>query len=665
MKPLFVNPYIVGNPIKSRQMFFGREDDFQFVARKIGEGRSNQVIVFCGDRRSGKTSILFQILGGQLGPAFLPILVDMQMLAGLRGDLEFFQAIFRSGWNVLREAGVPEPAGAQSPSGGAEGLMETFLREVRSQLPGKVVLFLFDEYELIESKIHDGTLSESTIHYLAGILESPYPASFVLTGSTNLEDRDPAIWRTLLGKSVYRKISYLSRRDAERLVTEPLKGTVTYSGGLVESIWRLTGGQPFYTQVVCQNLTDLLIDEQRTDPSEADLERIVKEIVANPLPQMIYSWNSFPPHQQLVLSVLAGRLTTSQDRADGHQVYQHMGASHLKCPFDRDQEKVLLEQLYHQEFLDKDDHGSYRFRMDLFRRWIQREHSIWKVASDAGLRFRRTPRLLLPGVAPGIVLAGLAVWLGVPAWSPLGPGVQTVRYVGNVQFMANRGPFTLVIDNMNTFRTSDSPLGITRYLVPSLAMGPHDFIATSADGVTVSRLGELVDESHNSFVFYFAPKETGAPPGSGVPQAPLRSATGVELATLEIISDPPGATVLLENDIKGVTPIQLPLSPGYHPIWLAREGYYSASLSLTVEGGKAYRREVVLEKGFTMLTFALAGKHTLYLDGAFLVTLPTARTVAVPSGHHQLKIVDADGGVHQLRELNLIPGEVSVVRDGE
>jgi hypothetical protein len=232
--------------------------------------------------------------------------------------------------------------------------------------------------------------------------------------------------------------------------------------------------------------------------------------------------------------------------------------------------------------------------------------------------------------------------------------------------MANRGPFTLVIDNMNTFRTSDSPLGITRYLVPSLAMGPHDFIATSADGVTVSRLGELVDESHNSFVFYFAPKDAaGTKPADGPSPVPLRSATGVELATLEIVSDPPGATVLLENDIKGVTPIQLPLSPGYHPIWLAREGYYSASLSLTVEGGKAYRREVVLEKGFTMLTFALAGKHTLYLDGAFLVTLPTARTVAVPSGHHQLKIVDADGGVHQLRELNLIPGEVSVVRDGE
>jgi hypothetical protein len=28
------NPYIVGNPICSREMFFGREDDFQYVVRK-------------------------------------------------------------------------------------------------------------------------------------------------------------------------------------------------------------------------------------------------------------------------------------------------------------------------------------------------------------------------------------------------------------------------------------------------------------------------------------------------------------------------------------------------------------------------------------------------------------------------------------------------------
>jgi len=42
--------------------------------------------VFCGERRSGKTSILFQILNGCLGERFLPVLVDMQILAVIRDD---------------------------------------------------------------------------------------------------------------------------------------------------------------------------------------------------------------------------------------------------------------------------------------------------------------------------------------------------------------------------------------------------------------------------------------------------------------------------------------------------------------------------------------------------------------------------------------------------
>ena len=276
MKSIISNPYIVGNPIKSREMFFGREDDINFVARKIGKGRSNQIVVLCGDRRSGKTSILFQILNGRLGNSFLPILIDMQMLAGVRGDLEFYRAILKSGYAALQSSGLKvRPEESVKEETNPEQLIESFLAWVRDNTGDKIVLFLLDEYELIEEKIRGGTLSETTVHYLAGVLESSYRASFVFTGSSNIEDRNPEIWRTLLGKSVYRKISYLSRQDTARLITEPLHETVKYAKGVVEEIYRLTGGQPFYTQVICQNLIDLLIDEERFTGTLEDLEKVV------------------------------------------------------------------------------------------------------------------------------------------------------------------------------------------------------------------------------------------------------------------------------------------------------------------------------------------------------------------------------------------------------
>lgn len=87
------NPYLVGNPIKTQKMFYGAQDDLAFVKRKLEGGNQSFVIVFRGERRSGKTSILFQILNGELRAGFLPILVDMQTVAGLKSDGEFFEKV--------------------------------------------------------------------------------------------------------------------------------------------------------------------------------------------------------------------------------------------------------------------------------------------------------------------------------------------------------------------------------------------------------------------------------------------------------------------------------------------------------------------------------------------------------------------------------------------
>ena len=97
------NPYIVGNPIKSEKMFYGRDDDFQFIKTKLEDGKKSYIIVLCGERRSGKTSILFQILSGRLGENFIPVLVDMQTMAGLKNELEFFEKFAQETSKSLKE----------------------------------------------------------------------------------------------------------------------------------------------------------------------------------------------------------------------------------------------------------------------------------------------------------------------------------------------------------------------------------------------------------------------------------------------------------------------------------------------------------------------------------------------------------------------------------
>ena len=379
------NPYIVGNPIRTREMFFGRDDDFQFARQKLTSEHAGLVLVFCGERRSGKTSILFQILSGRLGQEFLPVLIDMQYFAAISRDHDFYESVV--GEIVLaaypdaeqkerrRRFGLPSDSAAQS--------FELVLDDAMAAHPDKTFLFLFDEYEILESKIERGELSPMVIPYLAGLLERKRRISFIFTGSRNLEERPAAHWRLMLGKSQYRKISYLTPGDTERLITEPIAGRVQFEPASITMIVRLTSGQPFYTQVICQNLIDLLNEARRHIVTPADVSTIVDAIVDNPLPQMIYFWDSLPADEQIALSLLAEALGDEASWGTADSLLADAKEKGVPITTDRAALQFALERLFEQELLAKAADRSFRYRIDLLRHWIRRTHSIWQVVKEA------------------------------------------------------------------------------------------------------------------------------------------------------------------------------------------------------------------------------------------------------------------------------------------
>ncbi len=379
-KPI-ANPYIVGNPIKTQDMFYGREDDFEFIRRKLESGGKSYIIVLCGERRSGKTSILFQILSGRLGDNFVPILIDMQTMAGLKNEMEFFEKFAQETAKCLKsDSGVNSDIFSTSEDSSYK-TFSGFLEDIHKAYPGKHILFLIDEYEIIEAKIEEGSLSENFIPYLAGILESEKLVSFIFTGSSRLEDRKVSIWHILFGKSLFRNVSFLTRPDTLRLITEPVEGQITYDAEVLNTIYRITSGQPFYTQVVCQNIVDYVNQQRKTHIQLEDLEVIVNEILDNPLPQMIYFWNSLSDDRKLVLSLLAEILETQDSYITAEEIIKESKRRKFGLELTLKAINTTLETLYHNKHVSKGQHG-YNFQMDLFRRWIKRDHAIWRVMKE-------------------------------------------------------------------------------------------------------------------------------------------------------------------------------------------------------------------------------------------------------------------------------------------
>jgi AAA+ ATPase superfamily predicted ATPase len=382
-KPI-TNPYIVGNPIKTKKMFYGREDDFEFIRKKLESGKKSYIIVLSGERRSGKTSILFQILNGQLGENFIPILIDMQTMAGLKNEVEFFEKFAQETIRYLDDRFDPNNYNFHSERESPYKVFSRLLNDMHTNYPYKNKLFLIDEYELIEMKSSEGSLSPSFVPFLSGILESERRISFIFTGSKTLAERDSTYWQNLFGKSLFRNVSFLSMQDTVRLITQPVENQITFSEKVLPAIYRLTSGQPFYTQIVGQHIVDFVNEHEETHISNAELDHIINDVLENPLPQMIYFWNNLPESQKLLLSLLAELLEDENSYLTAAEINKRSRKKKLGVSLDLQLLNTVLETLYHYKYVAKSD-NSYSFQIDLMRLWIKRDHSIWRVLKEVNI----------------------------------------------------------------------------------------------------------------------------------------------------------------------------------------------------------------------------------------------------------------------------------------
>jgi AAA+ ATPase superfamily predicted ATPase len=377
------NPYIVGNPIKDQDMFFGREDDFAYTKSKIMGGKHGGLLVLCGARRSGKTSILFQIKGGRLGEEFIPVLIDMQAMT-VQSDGDFLSKLARE---IVLTIGDPALGGEdQFARGGSTdpfAAFEALIERMNASLKGRKLVLMFDEYEIIEGLIDKKSITTDILLILANWMEHKEGVFIIFTGSDRLQERNPKYWERFLGRALHRRISFLSKSDTLRLVNEPVKSSVQYDRTIPELIYELTAGQPFYTQVLCQSIVDHLNEDRKHTVSEDDIRQVVQEIIENPLPQMIFAWSSLNNLEKLSLSIMADLTKDETREMPAEQIIQFPVRENIGYRLDANKVNESLERLFHFDLLDKDEAGeTYIFKMDLWRQWIRRMHSIWQVIDE-------------------------------------------------------------------------------------------------------------------------------------------------------------------------------------------------------------------------------------------------------------------------------------------
>jgi hypothetical protein len=674
-------------------MFFGREADFELVRNRFQQSASGGLLVFCGERRSGKTSILFQILDGRLGPDFVPVLIDMQSMA-IDNEVSFLSRVAGEIRDALGEAGgridLPEftPGTIHAATFGA------FIERILAASPGKKLLLLFDEYELFENKIDSGVLGEDILHILSSLMENQ-SVFLVFTGSQHLEARRREYWR-ILGKSLYRRISYLDRKDALNLIQKPVADVVRYDDGVVEDIFRLTAGQPFYTQAVCQCLVDALNERHSRQATRPLLGEVVQGMVENPLPQMIFLWDSLERDEKLVLALLAEALPDGAAAAPSGHLSQIIRQRQYPLDLGRARLSTVLEKLFRNELLLRDDTSHpprYSFRMDLWRSWIRRMHSVWQVIREEGMSLRpaaqawwRQPRFWLAGGAAAVVLGVLLVrsLLG-PGPASRVPAVAGEAGALEVTVVPREAAISLDGRDVGTGEYHErltAPaerrfrLTAPGYAETTLAMraGPASRevrevrlrpllgglrIETDPSGAKVTVDGRTYGRSPVVVEGLPVPGQRvveASLPGAGSARQEVALRAGSIVGTRLILraeplgavmmtSDPPGARILVDGQSKGTTPVGVQgLTVGRHRVDVRKEGFVAIDSVLDVlESTRQLHFPLNAEPPGVLVVLGDRPAQ-IYVDGALIVeNVQNSRPQRLRPGSHQVRVVLVSG----------------------
>ncbi len=376
------NPYVVGTPIRTSHMFYGRQEDLDWIGDRL-EHAGNIMILLFGARRVGKTSLLHQILGERASAKVLPFFFDtQQLIPELAQDSDFYHVLTR---DLLSQIPDKLPGSRAPIIAGERFTPQTFrnlLKFLHDAEPAKQPVLLFDELDNLEYKLVRGSLSSDVFLFLAGLLDSNLRVSFVVTGSDQLEAKRIPDWNILVPKTISRRIGLLAPKDALRLIEQPAHGYFIYNEGIPNRILRMTAGHPYYTQVICQTQIDFLNQNREFAVGKEQLAKVVRTVLDNPPPPLNHVWESFALLEKIAVATAAHVIDNEKDYVGREEILTAIPDDLRSLSVDQANLLSALENLIREDWMERSEEGAFRFRIDLLRLWIRREHTVWHLADE-------------------------------------------------------------------------------------------------------------------------------------------------------------------------------------------------------------------------------------------------------------------------------------------
>jgi len=297
--PLYINvvkdnPYVYGDPIKEETAFYGRQKLLERIVQAVSKP-TKQDILIVGERRTGKTSLIYQ-LQKRLDKPFIPVYVVLNTSEpNTEGVLKL---ILRKIVQSLTEREILENEWLQHryPYQDFIDNLAEVIAAAKRKLADIRIILLLDEAdfllrirpglpmvrELAPFIEQDAPVDERPQNILRAALQSSEIGAdlrAVVAGTTDLSTYVSQRSSPFFNHFRFEPLKPFTVQETRELITKPASALgYEYTQAAVDRISNLSGGQPYYCQALCYEAFESASQDKRTLINETDAAAAEKKI---------------------------------------------------------------------------------------------------------------------------------------------------------------------------------------------------------------------------------------------------------------------------------------------------------------------------------------------------------------------------------------------------
>jgi type I restriction enzyme M protein len=407
---LGASPYVCGDPItpKRSDVFVGREELLARIRRQISQ--SGNVVLLEGNRRAGKTSILKHLDGLDGVPGWLGVYTSLQGAEGSRDGVvgvptdEVFRTLAREIAKSVHTLGgdTPLPNGdvlpaekkplvvpracrqgisSDAPFSDFTAYVEVVLELLDERNLG--LLVMLDEFDKLQEGIDNGVTSPQVPENIRYLVQDHSRFSAVLTGSRRLKRLREEYWSALYGLGTRIGVTSLDDPAAERLITGPVQGRLTYSRESIRRCVHLTAGQPFLLQCLCNRVFDMAAQLKTRSITGDIVDRAASALIEDN-EHFASLWDYAGSARRRLLMAMCHRQADGPDLMRLGVIQERLSADGIEVA-DEDVIADLdyLRELELIELVGESSAGHYELAIPLMGIWVDKQRDVDAVVVGA------------------------------------------------------------------------------------------------------------------------------------------------------------------------------------------------------------------------------------------------------------------------------------------